>query len=352
MVYGDRANPYEIMAETSDRLAGAISVDEILPSIAEATVKGVGGVAGQVTAFLPGGGRKTVEWPEAGIVTSFPFVIPVTYQGETVGEIGVATVHGERLRPEAKALLTALAGQAGLAVNNARLTIELEARLQEISGQAAELPRVTPAHRDRTPGAASAGGPDHPRPRRDSAGPSRRHARRARADAASPTSSGLGSASTCSSSECGDALGALRELARGIFPAILADRGLAAALDAYVLQAEMPNVDVHLDGVDAANRCDPQAEMTVYFCVIQALANVGAYAPGSSVVVRVGAELGHLSFSVADDGPGTDPQRLLAGGDVRDMRDRVEAVGGELDATTTLGRGHGHLGFGTRRGLP
>jgi signal transduction histidine kinase len=69
------------------------------------------------------------------------------------------------------------------------------------------------------------------------------------------------------------------------------------------------------------------------------LANAGAYAPGSSVVVQVCAEAGRLRFSVADDGPGTDPRRLQAGSDVRDMRDRVEAVGGELDATTAPGKG-------------
>ena len=338
MVWGDRANPYEIMAETSHRLAGAISVDEILPSIAEVAVKGVGGVAGQVTAFLPGGGRKTVEWPEAGIVTSFPFMMSVTYQGETVGQIGVATVHGERLRPEAKALLAALAGQAGLAVNNARLTIELEARLQEISGQAAELrasrQRIVTARevqRQRVVQIIH----DRVEVRLDRA-----------ADMLDELEPLLGSdieqSRACVDTlveECGDALGALRELARGIFPAILADRGLAAALDAYVLQADMTNVDVRLDGVDATNRCEPQAEVIVYFCLIQALANVSAYAPGSSVVVRVRAEMDRVSFSVADNGPGTEPERLQAGGDVRDMRDRVEAVGGELDATTKLGEG-------------
>ncbi len=338
MVWGDRANPYEIMAETSDRLAGAISVDEILPSIAEVSVKGVGGLAGQVTAFLPGGGRTTVEWPEAGIVTSYPCVMPVTYQGETVGQIGIATLHGERLRPEAKTLLAALAGQAGLAVNNARLTIELEARLQEMSGQAAELR----ASRQRIVTARQV-----QRQRVVQIIHDRVEVRLERAaemlDELEPLlGSDVERSRECVDalvSECGDALGALRELARGIFPAILADRGLAAALDAYVLQADMENVDVHLDGMDATNRCDPQTEMIVYFCVIQALANVDAYAPGSSVVVQVRAERSRLSFSVADDGPGTDPQQLQAGGDVRDMRDRVEAVGGELDATTTLGQG-------------
>ncbi len=338
LVYGERATPYEIMAETSDRLARAISVDEILPSIAEATVKGVGGRASQVTVFLPGGGRKTVEWPRSGIVASFPLVVPVTYQGEPVGQIAIATVHGERLRPDAEELLAALAGQAGLAVHNARLTIELEARLHEISTQAAELH----ASRQRIVTARQV-----QRQRVVQVIHERVEVRLRRAasmlDALEPLI--LSDVERALEridallDECGVALGALRELARGIFPAILADQGVGPALDAYVAQAHLPAVEVCLVGMNATDRYDPQAEMIVYFCAIQALANAGEYAPGSSVVVRVCAEPGHLIFSVADDGPGTDPRRLHAGGDVRDMRDRVEAVGGELDATTAPGEG-------------
>ncbi len=138
--------------------------------------------------------------------------------------------------------------------------------------------------------------------------------------------------------ECGHALDALRDLARGIFPAILADQGVVAALDAYVLQARLP-IDVRVHATDAPDRYDPQAEAIVYFCAIQALANAGTYAPESSVVVRVSAEGGDLSFSVTDDGPGTEPERLRAGADIQDMRDRVEAVGGEFEATSAPGAG-------------
>jgi signal transduction histidine kinase len=138
--------------------------------------------------------------------------------------------------------------------------------------------------------------------------------------------------------ECGQALEALREIARGIFPAILADQGLASALDAYVMQARLP-IDVRIDALDATERYDPQTEATVYFCVIQALANAGTYAPDATVVVRVTVQGGQLSFSVTDDGPGTDLQRLHAGADVSDMRDRVEAIGGRFAATSARGTG-------------
>ncbi len=343
LVYGERATPYEVMAEASDRLAGAISVEEILPRIAEATVKGVGGVAGQVTAFLPGGGSRTVEWPAGGLVDSFPFVVPVLYGGEEVGEIAVATAHGERLRPEDEALLTALAAQAGLAVNNARLTIELQARLEEISVQAADLhasrQRIVSARQEQRQLVVRL---IHERVevRLDRVG--------SMLEELDPLLPGdIDNAVVCIDSlleECGAALDGLRDLARGIFPAILADQGVVSALDAYVLQAQLP-VDIRLDGSGATDRYDAQSETTVYFCAIQALANAGTYASGSNVAVVVRAELGRLAFSVVDDGPGVAPHRLLAGADVRNMHDRVEAVGGELETTSELGVGTRIVGW-------
>ena len=337
LVYGERATPYEVMAQFSDRLAGAISVDEILPRIAETTVKGVGGIASQVTAFLPGGGRRTVAWPEGREAATFSCVIPVTYRDEQVGEIAVATAHDESLRPEEEQLLAALAAQAGLAVNNARLTIELQARLDEISLQAAELhasrQRIVTARQGQRQRVVQL---IHDRVEvrlqrafglLDELGP----LLRTDVEGAHELVDQL-------LHECGQALDAMRDLARGIFPAILADQGVASALDAYVLQAQLP-VDVRLDATDARGRYDPQAEAIAYFCVIQALANAGVYAAESNVVVRVGADDGHLSFTVTDDGPGTDRWRLRAGADIQDMRDRIEAVGGVFDATSAPGCG-------------
>jgi signal transduction histidine kinase len=128
------------------------------------------------------------------------------------------------------------------------------------------------------------------------------------------------------------------ELARGIFPAILGDQGVMVALDSYILRERL-DCDVRFDGMDTSDRFDAQAEVIVYFSVIQALANAGTYAPGSNVVVRVHADGENLVFSVSDDGPGVDPQRLRSGADIGDMRDRVEAVGGEFNATTAPGQG-------------
>ena len=338
LVYGARATPYEVMTQTSDRLAAAISVDEILPDIAKATVNGTGAVAGRVTAFLPGGGRTTVEWPATGIATSFPIAVPVSYHGEEVGEIAIATLHGEKLRSEARELLTALAGQAGIAVHNARLTIELEDRLREISAQADELR----ASRQRIVAAREA--------QRQRVVQVIADRVETRLDRVAELLEGLAPLLVRDpdlavaridelTAEAGHGLEALRELARGIFPAILAEQGLGPALHAFLRTAELASVDVLLGEIDGSRRHEAQAETTVYFCVVQALANAGKYAPGSDVVVRVDPEPGRLTFSVSDNGPGADPQRFREGNDIHDMRDRVEAVDGDFEATTALGMG-------------
>src|SRR5207244_2125028 len=100
LVYGIRATPYEVMAGFTGRLADVMSVEEVLPGIAESTARGVGAVRTRVTAYLPGGGARTVFWPKTTAAGSFTRVIEVCHHGERVGEIAVEKAPGERLRPD------------------------------------------------------------------------------------------------------------------------------------------------------------------------------------------------------------------------------------------------------------
>jgi signal transduction histidine kinase len=335
LVYGERATPYEVMADFSDRLAGVVSVDQVLPRTAEAVARGVGAMASRVSAYLPGGGERTVHWPAGASPSSFSRFLTVSYGEEPVGEIAVAKPPGERLSAGEDALLTSLASQAGVAFNNARLTLELQARLQEISEQAADLH----ASRQRIVTAREV-----QRQRVVQLIQQRVETRLEAADLRLAEiervlSDDPDEALECVDDlieQCGHSLDALRDLARGIFPAVLAERGVMPALDAYLLQAALP-LRVELDG--DSDRVEPRAEATVYFCVVQALANAGTYAPGSDVRVRVTVADGQLEFSVVDDGPGVDPARLAQGADVQDMRDRVEAIGGRFDARSAPGAG-------------
>src|SRR6202011_3265460 len=139
LIYGKRATPYEVMADFSERMAGALSVDEVLPRMAEAAARGVGAKGTRIRLDLPNGPARVVSWPVGVEIDHFDRVLPVSCRGDATGEIAVAKEAGEPITPAEGRLLTDLAAQAGLVMHNVRLTLELQKRLAEISSQAAQL---------------------------------------------------------------------------------------------------------------------------------------------------------------------------------------------------------------------
>jgi PAS domain S-box-containing protein len=134
------------------------------------------------------------------------------------------------------------------------------------------------------------------------------------------------------SDELAQALEELRELARGIHPAVLSDRGLSAALEALAGRAPLP-VDVHAP----EERLPPPVEAAAYYVVSEALTNVAKYAQASAVGVTITRLNGHAVVEVADDGVGgADP---LQGSGLRGLADRVEALDGRLHVESSPGRG-------------
>ena len=135
--------------------------------------------------------------------------------------------------------------------------------------------------------------------------------------------------------EVNDALQNLRDLARGIFPPLLSDRGLAAALMARVEKSTVP-VELQATGI---GRYPQEVEAAAYFCCLEALQNVAKYANASHVSVRLEAGDGQLRFEVLDDGKGFEPATTARGAGLQNMADRVEALGGSLDLRSQPGRG-------------
>ena len=135
--------------------------------------------------------------------------------------------------------------------------------------------------------------------------------------------------------EANDAMQNLRDLARGIYPPLLSDKGLVAALEG---QARKANVPVEIDG-HGVGRYPQDVESTVYFCVLEALQNVAKYARASRVSVRLAAEYGQLRFDVTDDGVGFDPEAETSGTGLQSMADRVEAIGGTVEIRSEPGHG-------------
>ena len=129
------------------------------------------------------------------------------------------------------------------------------------------------------------------------------------------------------------ALGELRELARGLHPAVLTDHGLRAAVEMLAGRAPLP---VELAEIPD-ERLPAPVEAAAYYLIAEALTNVAKYAQASAVQVRVVADGASVTVEIQDDGAGgADPS---AGTGLRGLADRVEALGGTLDVTSPAGAG-------------
>jgi signal transduction histidine kinase len=133
--------------------------------------------------------------------------------------------------------------------------------------------------------------------------------------------------------EAQQAVQELRELARGLHPALLSDRGLGPALDALAGRAPVP---VTVSGVPE-QRLPPPVESAAYFVTAESLTNVAKYANATAASVRVAVHHGVLRLDVSDDGVGgADP---AGGTGLRGLRDRVEALDGQLMVLSPAGAG-------------
>jgi signal transduction histidine kinase len=131
--------------------------------------------------------------------------------------------------------------------------------------------------------------------------------------------------------EARDAYTTLRELARGIHPALLSERGIAAAVEEHALRCPVP---ITVDLPDG--RCPGPVEATAYFVILEAVTNVVKHAHASAIHVRGWRWSGRLVVEVTDDGRGgADP----GGSGLRGLRDRVTAIGGALRVHSAPGRG-------------
>jgi len=129
------------------------------------------------------------------------------------------------------------------------------------------------------------------------------------------------------------AIDELRELARGIHPALLNDRGLGAALDALATRAPVP---VEVSGVPADRLCRP-VEACAYFVTAEALTNVAKYAHATEAFVCLSVDDDHLRLEIRDNGIGG--ADLSMGSGLRGLRDRVDALDGHLELDSPRGGG-------------
>jgi signal transduction histidine kinase len=338
LVYGERATPYEVLAQLGDRLAGEYAADDVLDRIAAALAGGIG--ADRVVVWLNSGDelRPAAVWPRgaraAPIAASAAALsateegmrsFPVRHQGEMLGAIGVHKPPSDPLTPADEKLVGDLAAQAGLVLRNARLIEDLRAsRRRLVTAQDEERRRL---ERNIHDGAQQQLVALTVKTRLAEQMIDRDPAK------ARDLVAQIGAETT-------GTLEDLRDLARGIYPPLLADKGLAAALKAQARKAAVP-VAVEADGV---GRFDREVEAGVYFCVLEALNNVAKYAGASHVDVRLWRQDREVVFEVRDDGVGFDPAASGYGTGLRGMADRLEALGGTLEVQSAPRAGTKILG--------
>ena len=138
--------------------------------------------------------------------------------------------------------------------------------------------------------------------------------------------------------QANDALETLRDLARGIFPAVLADRGLVPALRTQLAKSASA-VAFEFDASLARVRFDQRLEAAIYFCCLEALQNAAKHTPAAAVTLRVDTDGACLMFAVVDQGPGFGASAAPSGTGMQGMADRLAAVGGALKVESAVGYG-------------
>lgn len=334
VVYGRRATPYQVLSDFAGRIGGAYSSEDVLPDMARVVAAGTG--ARRVVVWLTVGGelRAAVSTDPARSAAALPVLpvpsgldglpdadvaVPVARDGRLLGAIGITMPRGEPLQPAGRQLVADVAAQAGLALANVGLVEDLRASRQRLVTAQDEARRRLErnlhdgAQQDLVSLVIKAG-------------------------LAAEHSAGLPEACQALDELRRDAAAALenlRDLARGIYPPRLADLGLAAALGAQASRLALP---VTVDA-GALGRFPEETEAAVYFCCVEALQNIAKYAAASRAAITLRAATGTLTFSVTDDGTGFDAARTPLGAGLRNMSDRLSALGGHLEVTSVPGQG-------------
>ncbi len=341
LVYGRRATPYEVFSEFSGRVAETYAADEVLPRMARVLQEGTG--AASATVWLRGNEelRPAATYPDApdmrpslpmsnGTLPELPDTtraIEVRHQGELLGALSVSKRRGEALTPIEEKLVDDLAHQAGLVLKNVGLSADLQARLHELRASRQRLVSAQDMERRRLERNLHDGAQQHLVALKVKLGLAEMLLSRDPAKAAATLEQ--------LKRDADEALETLRDLARGIYPPLLADKGLVVALELQARKATVP-VRVEAEGVE---RYGQDVEATVYFCVLEAMQNVQKYANASAAVIRMSEDAGMLAFEVADNGMGFDTSTVHKGAGLINMRDRIDALGGNLEIRSAPGTG-------------
>jgi signal transduction histidine kinase len=332
LVFGERATPYEVLSEFAERVAESYAADEVLPRMARVLAEGAAAEA--ATVWLRAGDelRPAATHPTDAnglapirvtgqVMPEIPQTdraVPVLHRGELLGALSLRKRRGESFTPIEEKLVDDLAHQAGLVLKNVGLSSELLRRLDELRESRQRLLRARDEERRRLERNLHDGAQQN------------LVAVMAKLclaeEFAEKDPQKLKELIRQLKAETVDTLESMRDLARGIYPPLLADKGLKDALEAQARRATVP-VTVEAEDI---GRHPQEVEATVYFCCLEALQNVQKHAGASAATIRLKVQDGELSFEVEDDGRGFDAATFKNGPGLQNMEDRLDALGGAL----------------------
>ncbi|MEU4211873.1 ATP-binding protein [Streptomyces sp. NPDC026206] len=337
-VFGNRLSSFELLVQFGSALEHAYDLSRLAPQLAAGLQEGLGLRWARVR--LGGGGDLPVHVGTAGEEPptdrrSPASGFPVCYGNDILGLIEYGPKAEGRFTPEDHDVVETLARQAALAVHNVRLAAELSTRVGEVQRQAGELD----ASRARIVHAQDS---------------ERRRIERRLHDGIQQDLVALVAKLRLARNRLGrggdihavltevqdDAyrvIDELREVAHGIHPPVLTDQGLVAAVTSRARRMPVP-VTVHIEESLDRVRFALDIEESAFYLVSEALTNVLKHADATRVTIRISRCEGWLVVEVVDDGVGF-PTDTTRGSGLTGMRDRIEAVGGDLRITSRSGGG-------------
>jgi signal transduction histidine kinase len=335
LVFGKRATPYEVLSALTRRLAGAEPSEDMLGRMAHLMAQGTG--ADQATVWLAGPDRLVAGagWPELphpdrarSIDELTGFSSPVRHDHQLVGVLEVVKAAGNPVTPAEERLIVDLAGSAGLVLGNQRLNAALAARASELQESRRRLVEIQDAERRRLERDLHDGAQQQVVALKLKIGIAQHLAsKEGRNDLADE----LGELAE----EAQTAVDEIRSLAKGIFPPLLESEDLTAAIRS---QAAAASLLVEVIG-DGHHDYPADIESALYFAAVEAIQNAERHGEASQVQITLGRIDGEAEIAIRDDGTGFDVKRSNEGPGLTGIRDRVEALGGEMRLASAPGEG-------------
>jgi signal transduction histidine kinase len=341
LVYGERATPYQVLSDFAEDMAGQLDFTEAVDRMVSVLAGATG--ADRAEAWIRVGAqlRPAAVWPRgaspppavpldpSGALPPFESAsraVAVRHSGELLGALSLRKPRNEPLTGAEDKLLQHLASQAGLVLRNAQLTADLRATIEELRASRRRLVEAQDAERRKIERNLHDGAQQQLIALRIQLG---------LLEDVAEDPGAVRQITPLLKDGLRAALDELRDLAHGIYPPLLAEQGLVAALQAQVRKAPLP-VLIETDGM---GRYPPDTETTVYFCSLEALQNITKYAGATQATISLACPDDSLQVIISDDGAGFDTVKARHGSGLQGIADRLAALGGTLDIHSQPGHG-------------